>query len=115
MKKLAFCALAVVLCVAGVAKLSQVAAQGEQQKQSIKGTISSIAEDSKSMKLTDSTDSDKTYTMNLSKTTKVIIDSEPGKLSDLKKNDRVECICTKTEARNTYNCSEIRRNKADQK
>lgn len=114
MKKLAICALAVALCVVGIAKLSQAVA-GDEQKQTIKGTITSISEDSKSMKLTDKNDSDKTYTMNLSKTTKVKIDNEPGKLSDLKKNDRIECVCTKTETANTYDCSEIRRKKTDQK
>jgi len=80
----------------------------------IKCQINSIAEDSKSMKCTESKEGGKTMTMNLTDKTKVIIDGENGKLSDLKKGDKVECTCSKTETADTYNCSEIKRNKKDQ-
>jgi hypothetical protein len=80
----------------------------------IKCQINSIAEDSKSMKCQESKEGGKNLTMNLSDKTKVIIDGENGKISDLKKGDKIECTCTKTETANTYNCSEIRRNKKDQ-
>lgn len=104
----------VTLCLVAVAMVGMmVAAQDRQDSQNIKCTLNSIAEDSKTMKVTDA--SDQSLTMNLSKTTKVQIDGEAGKLTDLKKGDRLQCICQKTETANTYNCSEIRRNKSDQK
>ncbi len=114
MKKIAACVSLVALFVVAMAMVSVRADEGDKS-QTIKATLTSIAEDQKTMKCTDTADSDKSYTMNLTKSTKVIIDSENGKLTDLKKGDRLQCICTKTETANTFNCSEIRRNKADQK
>lgn len=86
--------------------------KGEVSK--IKCQINSISEDSKSMKCTESKEGGKAITLNLSDKTKVMIDGENGKLSDLKKGDKIEATCTKTKTDNTYNCSEIRRNKKDQ-
>lgn len=80
-----------------------------EQSQSIKGTIKSIADDSKSLKLEEK---GKQLTMQLSPSTKVRIDGQAGKLSDLKQGDQVECIARKTETPNTYQCSEIRRDKS---
>jgi len=78
------------------------------QKVQVKGQLASIADDAKSLKVSSG---GKLLTINVSKDTKVFIDGKAGKLADLKKNDQLECICTKTPTVDTYNALEIDRKK----
>lgn len=101
MKKLVTLASVCAFCL-----VLAVSAQ-ETQTQTLYGQITSgIGEDSKS--LTMKTLDDKTQTMTL---TNIKVKNSKGqacKLSDLEKGYRIECVCTKTDTANTYNCSEIR-------
>lgn len=86
----------------------------DREDRTIRASIVSIAEDSRSMQVRQTKGASENLTLNLTATTRVLLDGENGKLADLRRGDRIEATVQRTDRANTYDCTQIRRNKGDQ-